>query len=85
MRAPALAELHEIFLRQDGSALELFAGKHYRCDTANAELGKDRAIFGRPNRNHLASQLSFERPPNLRMPPTGLQALLDCQSIRLCG
>ena len=28
MRAPALAELHEIFLGQAGSALELFAGKH---------------------------------------------------------
>ena len=36
--APALAELHEIFLGQAGGALELIAGKHYRCDTANAEL-----------------------------------------------
>ena len=38
MRAPALAELHEIFLSQAGGALELVAGKHYRCDTANAEV-----------------------------------------------
>jgi hypothetical protein len=30
MRAPALAELHEIFLGQSGGALELVAGKHYR-------------------------------------------------------
>jgi hypothetical protein len=28
--APALAELHEIFLGQTGSALELVAGKHCR-------------------------------------------------------
>jgi hypothetical protein len=28
MGAPALAELHEIFLGQGGGALELFAGKH---------------------------------------------------------
>jgi hypothetical protein len=41
MRAPTLAELHEIFLGQAGGALELVAGKHYRCDTANAELRKD--------------------------------------------
>ena len=41
MRAPALAELREIFLGQAGGALELVAGKHYRCDTANDELRKD--------------------------------------------
>ena len=41
MRAPALAELHKIFLGQAGGALELVAGKHYRCDTANDELRKD--------------------------------------------
>jgi hypothetical protein len=40
MRAPALAELHEIFLGQAGGSLELVAGKHYRCDTANAEARK---------------------------------------------
>jgi len=40
MRAPAFAELHEIFLGQAGGALELVAGKHYGCDTANAELRK---------------------------------------------
>jgi len=34
MGAPALAELHEIFLGQSGSALELFAGKHCQYDTA---------------------------------------------------
>ena len=38
MRAPALAELHEIFLGQAGGSLELVGGKHYRCDTANANL-----------------------------------------------
>jgi hypothetical protein len=36
-RRPVLAELHESFLGQAGGALELAAGKHYRCDTANAE------------------------------------------------
>jgi hypothetical protein len=41
MRAPALAELHKIFLGQAGGALELVAGKQYRCDTANDELRKD--------------------------------------------
>jgi hypothetical protein len=35
MRAPALAELHEIFLGQAGGALELVAGKHYRCDSVD--------------------------------------------------
>jgi hypothetical protein len=44
MSAPALAELHEIFLGQGGGALELVAGKHYRCDTANAELRKDGSL-----------------------------------------
>ena len=34
-------ELHESFLGQAGGALELVAGKHYRCDTANAEVRKD--------------------------------------------
>jgi hypothetical protein len=33
--------LHEIFLCQGGGTLELVAGKHYRCDTANAEVRKD--------------------------------------------
>jgi hypothetical protein len=41
MRAPAFAELHKIFLGQAGGAVELVAGKHYRCDTANDELRKD--------------------------------------------
>jgi hypothetical protein len=44
MRAPALAELHEIFLGQAGGAFELVAGKHYRCDTANAEVRKDGSL-----------------------------------------
>jgi hypothetical protein len=44
MRAPALAELHEIFFSQAGGALELVAGKHYRCDTANAEVRKDSSL-----------------------------------------
>jgi hypothetical protein len=44
MRAPALAELREIFLGQAGGALELVAGKHYRCDTANAEVRKDGSL-----------------------------------------
>ena len=43
MRAPAIAELHEIFLGQAGGALELVAGKHYRCDTAN-EVRKDGSL-----------------------------------------
>ena len=34
MRAPALAELHEIFLGQGGGTLELVAGKHCQYDTA---------------------------------------------------
>jgi hypothetical protein len=41
MRAPALAELREIFLRQAGSALELVAGG---CDTANAEVRKEASL-----------------------------------------
>ena len=40
----ALAELHEIFLGQGGGALELVAGKHYRCDSANAEVRKDGSL-----------------------------------------
>jgi hypothetical protein len=44
MRAPAPAELHEIFFGQAGGALELVAGKHYRCDTANAKLRKDDSL-----------------------------------------
>jgi hypothetical protein len=44
MRAPALAELHEIFLGQAGGSLELVTGKHYRCDTANAEARKDGSL-----------------------------------------
>ena len=44
MRAPALAELHEIFLGQARGALELVTGKHYRCDTANAEVRKDGSL-----------------------------------------
>jgi hypothetical protein len=44
MRAPALAELHEIFLGQAGGSLELVAGKHYRGDTANAEARKDGSL-----------------------------------------
>jgi hypothetical protein len=43
MRAPALAELREIFLGQGGGALELLTGKHYRFDTANAEVQKERS------------------------------------------
>jgi len=46
MRAPALADLHEIFLGQAGGALELVAGKHYRCDSANAEVRKDGSYRG---------------------------------------
>jgi hypothetical protein len=38
MRAQALAKLHKIFLAEGGGALELIAGKHYRCDIANAEV-----------------------------------------------
>jgi len=41
MRAPTVAELHEIFLGQGGGTLELLARKHYRCDTANAEVRKE--------------------------------------------
>src|SRR5258708_13697557 len=40
MRAPALAELHEIFFGQAGGALELVAAKHYRCYTPNTKLRK---------------------------------------------
>jgi hypothetical protein len=40
MRAPALAELHEIFPGQAGGALEPVAGKQNRCDAANAEVRK---------------------------------------------
>jgi hypothetical protein len=59
MRAPALAELHEIFLGQAGSALELFAGKHYRCDTANAELRKDGSLAYKITRISLAPYFSI--------------------------
>jgi len=34
MGAPALTELHEIFLGQGGGTLELVAGKHCQYDTA---------------------------------------------------
>ncbi|MGA8658838.1 MAG: hypothetical protein WB586_22110, partial [Chthoniobacterales bacterium] len=44
VRAPVPAELHKIFLGQAGGALELVAGKHYRCDTANAEVRKDGSL-----------------------------------------
>src|SRR5215471_16058269 len=44
MRAPAPAELHVIFLGQGRGPLELVAGKHYRCDTANAETRNDSLI-----------------------------------------
>ena len=44
MRAPALAKLHEIFLGQGGGPFELVAGKHYLCDTANAEIQKDASL-----------------------------------------
>jgi hypothetical protein len=33
-----------VFLGQAGGALELVAGKHYRCDTANAEVSKDGSL-----------------------------------------
>jgi hypothetical protein len=51
-RHPVLAELHESFLGQAGGALELAAGKHYQCDTANAEVRKD----GRPASPRVAEQ-----------------------------
>jgi hypothetical protein len=38
IRAPALAKLHQIFLGQGGGPLELVAGRHYLCDTANPEI-----------------------------------------------
>jgi hypothetical protein len=44
MRAPTLVKLHEIFLCEAGGPLELVAGKHYRCDTANAEVRKDGSL-----------------------------------------
>ena len=44
MRAPALAKLHEIFLGQGGGPFELVAGKHYLCDTANAEIQKGASL-----------------------------------------
>jgi hypothetical protein len=44
MRASALAQLREIFLGQGGSPFELVAGKHYLCDTANAEIQKDASL-----------------------------------------
>jgi hypothetical protein len=44
MMAPAPAELHEIFFGQGGGPLELVAEKHYRCDTANAEVQKDGSL-----------------------------------------
>ena len=44
VRAPALAKLHEIFLSQGGGPFELVAGKHYLCDTANAEMRKDASL-----------------------------------------
>jgi hypothetical protein len=36
--------LHEIFLCQGGGPLELVVGKHYRRDTANAEVRKDGSL-----------------------------------------
>jgi hypothetical protein len=44
MRVPTLAELHEIFHGQTGGSLELVAGKHYRCDSPNAEARKDGSL-----------------------------------------
>jgi hypothetical protein len=37
-------KVNEIFLVQAGGALELVAGKHYPCDTANAEIRKDGSL-----------------------------------------
>jgi hypothetical protein len=44
MSAPALAELHEIFLGQLGVRLSWSRGKHYRGDTASAEVRKDGSL-----------------------------------------
>jgi hypothetical protein len=41
MRAPALAELREIFLGQAGGSRELVARKHYRYHAALAEAAQD--------------------------------------------
>jgi hypothetical protein len=64
MRAPALAQLHEIFLGQGGSPFELVAGKHYLCDTANAEIQKDASLAYKITRISLvplSRRTSFER------------------------
>jgi hypothetical protein len=44
MRSSAPAELHIILLGQGRGSLELVAGKHCRCDTANVEVGKDASL-----------------------------------------
>ena len=57
VRAPALAKLHEIFLGQGGRPFELVAGKHYLCDTANAEIQKDASLAYKITRISLVPSL----------------------------
>jgi hypothetical protein len=52
--------VNEIFLGQAGGALELVAGKHYRCDTANAGVRKDGSLAHKITRICLVP--SLEQP-----------------------
>jgi hypothetical protein len=64
MRVPALAKLHEIFLSQGGGPFELVAGKHYLCDTANAEIQKDASLAYKITRISLVPLMA--RAPDTR-------------------
>ena len=70
MRAPSLAELHETFLGQAGGSLELVAGKHHRCDTANAEARKDGSLAHIKKRNNRCAH-----NPRLTTPIGGMRAI----------
>jgi hypothetical protein len=81
MRAPALAELHEIFLGQAGSALELFAGKHYRCDTANAELRKDDSLAYKITRISLVPLSAVQQAEAIKMIRSGEKSQIEIAGI----
>ena len=81
MGAPALAELREIFLGQNGGALELVAGKHYPCDTANAEPRKDGSLAYKITRISLVTLIVAVVPALLTTPSAALGDLASWASV----
>ena len=78
--APALAELHEIFLGQSGGSFELVAGKHYHVDTANAEVRKDASLAYKITRICLVPSMGRSIPESLETSTTW-----RCRYRRLTG